>query len=80
MTRWHRRVATRVFGIAVGKLLAIAAICTLLALALMVWSLLVPTVLPVMLAMTGGQILGTLAFAAYIIAIVKDRRAARAAP
>ncbi len=43
--------------------LRISAVLTLMALALMCWSLLVPTPLPVMVAMSVAQGLGTLAFA-----------------
>jgi hypothetical protein len=57
-------------------LLRISAVLTLIALANMVWSMLVPTPLPVMLAMTVGQGLGTLAFALYLFVVVKDLRAA----
>lgn len=61
--------------------LRISAVLTLLALALMVWSVLVPTPLPVMLAMTVGQGLGTAAFAIYGWVVFKDltrtRRARR---
>ena len=42
-----------------------AAVLTLISLALMVWSVLDPTVLPVMVAMSVGQVIGTAAFAAY---------------
>ena len=62
-------------------LLRISAVLTILALALMVWSMLEPTPLPVMLAMTVGQGIGTLAFALFGLVVVRDlvraRRAAR---
>ena len=58
-----------------------AAMLTLVALALMVWSVLQPTPLPVMLAMTLGQGIGTTAFAIFGIIVLKDltrvRRARR---
>lgn len=57
--------------------LVIASILTLLALALMVWSLLQPTPLPVMVAMSLGQVLGTAAFAAYGYVVIKDLFRAR---
>ncbi len=61
------------------RLLQISALLTLVALGLMVWSMFQPTPLPVMLAMTVGQGLGTLAFGAYILVVVLDlRRAMRA--
>jgi hypothetical protein len=59
------------------KLLQAAAVLTLLALALMVWSVLVPTPLPVMLAMSLGQALGTSAFAMFVVAILIDLRRSR---
>jgi hypothetical protein len=61
------------------RLLQISAVLTLLALGLMVWSMFEPTPLPVMLAMTVGQGLGTLAFGTYVLVVVLDlRRAMRA--
>ena len=52
--------------------LRISAVLTLIALALMVWSVLEPTPLPVMLAMTLGQALGTAAFATYGWIVFRD--------
>jgi hypothetical protein len=61
--------------------LRLSAVLTLIALALMVWSVLVPTPLPVMLAMTVGQGLGTAAFGIYGWVVFRDltrlRRAKR---
>jgi hypothetical protein len=54
------------------RLLRGAAVLTLLGLGFMVWSMLDPRVLPVMLAMTLGQILGTFAFLLYGIAVLQD--------
>ncbi|HEY5945468.1 MAG TPA: hypothetical protein VIV40_08250 [Kofleriaceae bacterium] len=45
---------------------------TLIALAFMAWSVLVPTPLPVMLAMTIGQVIGTAAFAIYGWIVYRD--------
>lgn len=61
MTRWLR----------------VSALLTLLALALMVWSVLQPTPLPVMLAMSVGQGIGTLAFALYGWVVFLDLRRIR---
>ncbi|MEZ4399558.1 MAG: hypothetical protein R3B06_06050 [Kofleriaceae bacterium] len=61
MTRWLR----------------ISAGLTLLALALMVWSLVTPTPLPVMLAMSVGQVIGTAAFAMYGWVVLVDLRRIR---
>ena len=55
-------------------LLRIAAVLTLIGLALMVWSMLVPTPLPVMLAMTVGQAIGTAAFGLYVFVVVRELR------
>lgn len=57
------------------RLLVVSAILTLIALALMVWSMLDPNPLPVMIAMTVGQGIGTLAFGLYLYVIVHDIRA-----
>jgi len=53
-------------------MLRIAAIATLFALALMVWSVVQPDVVPIMIAMSLGQLLGTLAFAAYGLVVFLD--------
>jgi hypothetical protein len=56
------------------KALRFSAVLTLVALALMVWSVLQPTPLPVMLAMSVGQLLGTIAFALYLYVVLRDLR------
>ena len=61
------------------KLLAVSGVLTLVALALMAWSMLVPTPLPVMLAMSVGQAIGTTAFALYIFVVIRDIRRDRQA-
>ncbi len=61
------------------RMLRYSAALTMIALVLMVWSMLQPTPLPVMLAMTIGQALGTIAFALYGIVIARDLRHARRA-
>jgi len=71
---WLRR---RLGAIDLGKLLRVSAALTLVALALMVWSMVQPTPLPVMLAMSVGQGLGTLAFALYGYVVIADLRRAR---
>jgi hypothetical protein len=58
--------------------LRISAGLTLVALALMVWSLLEPTPLPVMVAMSVGQGLGTIAFGIFGWVVFKDLTRARA--
>jgi hypothetical protein len=58
----------------VRTLLVIACVLTLVALALMVWSLLVPTVWPIMIAMSVAQGFGTLAFGMYGYVVYRDVR------
>jgi hypothetical protein len=57
--------------------LRISAVLTLVGLGLMVWSMLVPTPLPVMLAMTAGQAIGTTAFAIYLVIVIRQLRRER---
>lgn len=57
--------------------LRIAAVLTLLGLALMVWAIVDPRATPVMIAMSVGQGLGTLAFAIYLGVVLADLRRAR---
>ena len=56
------------------RTLGFSAVLTLISLALMVWSMLDPTPLPVMIAMTVAQGLGTIAFALYGYVIIRDLR------
>jgi len=55
-------------------ILRVSALLTLVGLAFMVWSMIVPTPLPVMLAMTAGQAFGTLAFGIYLYVVVRALR------
>jgi hypothetical protein len=57
-----------------SRALTVSAALTILGLAFMVWSLVVPTPLPVMLAMTVGQVIGTAAFALYLFVVIRDLR------
>jgi hypothetical protein len=56
------------------KWLLASALLTVIGLALMVWSLVAPTPMPVILAMSVGQVAGTTAFAIYIYVIIRDLR------
>jgi membrane-bound ClpP family serine protease len=55
------------------RLLRVAAVLTLLGLAMMVWSMIVPTPMPVMLAMSVGQLFGTLAFGMFGYVVLVDQ-------
>jgi len=54
-----------------------SALLTLVGLALMAWSMLQPTPLPVMLAMSVGQGIGCAAFGLYLYVVIRDLRRAR---
>jgi hypothetical protein len=61
--------------------LRVSCVLTLVGLALMAWSMVQPTWMPVMLAMSVGQLVGTTAFAIFLVVIVRDlRRRVREAP
>jgi hypothetical protein len=59
------------------RILRAACLLALLAIALMVWSLLVPTPMPVMVAMSVGQGLGTLSLGAFLYIVALDLLRAR---
>jgi hypothetical protein len=54
--------------------LRVSCVLTLVGLALMAWSMVQPTWMPVMLAMSVGQLVGTTAFAIFLVVIVRDLR------
>jgi hypothetical protein len=58
------------------RVLNLACVSALLALALMVWSLVEPTPMPVLVAMSVGQVLGTLSLAAFLAIVAVDVRRA----
>jgi uncharacterized membrane protein YbhN (UPF0104 family) len=59
----------------VRQWLVVACVCALGALALMTWQIIDPTVWPVMVAMSLGQVLGTASFAAFGYVVLADYRA-----
>jgi hypothetical protein len=54
--------------------LILSCVCALAALALMTWQIFDPTVWPVMVAMSVGQVLGTASFAAFGYVVFTDFR------
>jgi hypothetical protein len=56
------------------RVLNVACLGALLAIALKVWSLLEPTPMPVLVAMSVGQVLGTLALVAFLAIVWTDLR------
>jgi hypothetical protein len=59
------------------RILEAASVTTLVALGLMIWPLAVPKPLPVIVAMTIAQGIGTISLAAYLWVVVSDIRTAR---
>jgi hypothetical protein len=59
-----------------GRILRTACWLALVGIALMVWSLLVPSPMPVLVAMSVGQALGTLSLVAFLCVVVVDLRRA----
>jgi len=57
--------------------LRLASVLALLGLALMVWSVLDPTPLPVLVALMVGQVIGTASFVIYLVVVAKDVGLAR---
>ncbi len=56
------------------RALRVAAVLAVIALTLMVWALVHPRPLPVIVAMSVGQALGTLSFATFLYVVVADFR------
>lgn len=54
------------------RLVRVAAILALVALPLMVWSIVDPTVWPVLVALSLGQGIGTLSFVLFLVAVARD--------
>jgi hypothetical protein len=59
------------------RILRGACVLALLGIALMVWSLVEPTPMPVLIAMSAGQVFGTLSLAAFLFVVVADLRRAK---
>lgn len=56
------------------KVLRIACVCALVGLALMVWSVLDPSPMPVILGLSIGQGVGTLSFLLFLVVVAMDLR------
>jgi hypothetical protein len=64
------KLGARLRAIATETLVRAAAVLTLLSLVLMAWSVLDPTPMPVMVSMSVGQAIGTLALLLYVAAVI----------
>jgi hypothetical protein len=60
---------------ALSRLLIVSCVLTLMALALMVWSLFDPRPIPVVATMSLGQLLGTLSLGSFGYVVIADLRA-----
>lgn len=54
------------------RLVRWACILGLVALPMMVWSVITPTVWPVLVALSFGQAIGTLSFLLYLVVVIRD--------
>jgi hypothetical protein len=68
---------TRVASTSSPRVLDIACIVALVALVLIAWSMFDPAPVPVILAMSIAQVLGTMSFAAFLLVVVRDLRRAQ---
>jgi len=59
------------------RLLALACALSLVSLGLMVWSMLDPVPIPVIVAMSAGQVVGTISFAIFGYVVLVDLRLKR---
>jgi hypothetical protein len=57
-----------------SRIMVVACVLALCALALFVWSLLDPRPIPVIAAMSAGQVIGTLSFGAFLFVVLTDLR------
>jgi len=57
-----------------AKVLRVAAVLAIVGLIFMVWAVLVPTPMPVILAMSIGQGVGTLSFLLYLLVVIAELR------
>lgn len=67
----------RLSSISSERILVIACVVALVALALIGWSMVDPRPIPVIMAMSVGQVLGTFSFAAFLVVVVRDLRLAQ---
>jgi hypothetical protein len=63
-----------------SRILTVACSCALVALAMMIWSLFDPRPIPVVAAMSLGQAIGTLSFAAFLYVVAMDLRKPKVTP
>jgi hypothetical protein len=54
------------------RLVRWACVLGLVALPMMVWSVITPTVWPVLVALSIGQAIGTLSFVLYLVVVIRD--------
>lgn len=74
-----RPILIRISRISSLTLLRVAGLTTLVALALMVWSLFDPTLVPIIVGMSLAQAFGTIAFGLFGLVVFRDLTRARRA-
>lgn len=75
-----RRFQSRIESASRSRLLVVACVLGLIALGLMSWSLFDQGWIPVMMAMSVGQLIGTLSFALFLLVVIIDLRKATFRP
>jgi hypothetical protein len=65
-------LVSRARALSSEALLRLACVLGLLALPLMVWSVVDPRVWPVLLALSVGQVVGTLSFVLFLVVVARD--------
>ena len=71
-SRWQRIAST-----SSHRVLDIACVVALVALLLIAWSMVYPRPIPVIVAMSVAQVLGTISFGAFLVVVVRDLRRAQ---
>jgi hypothetical protein len=70
--RWQR-----IASISSHRVLDMACVVALVALLLIAWSMVDPRPIPVIMAMSVAQVMGTISFGAFLVVVVRDLRRAQ---
>ena len=69
---WIKKWVHRAMRVPLLTWLRIASLLTIVALALMVWSLFDPTLVPIIIGMSLAQVFGTVSFGIYLVVVLRD--------
>lgn len=72
LPRFVRRAVDRSMQVPLETWLRAACMLTLVALALMIWSLFDPRLIPIIIGMSLAQVFGTIAFGMYTVVVFRD--------